>query len=319
MSSSALAAVRFTPSTAPAGPACNELVNGSSMDYYGLASGYTNKAVDIKVPVGSGSLLQAIAAKDEANQRWVFEPVSPGSSRYYILNADKSLAIDVRDPAQPGAELLALDMKPGRVEQHQHWIMVPLADVGRGGTDDLPYSDGLFAIKNAHSGLYIQLNPDGGLTVDEPIPFGPEEDALEGASPAPASEGGRQLWTAFCPGTGQPELSPRVDIAGQPVLDPPDQASNGSITVTVRATGFFPGSGLTLLYSYDSKGNQASNFGDAPVYTADFGGNMEASFTEILGGPGRFEITVKSVSELYSASVRASLDAIGQFYNTTND
>ena len=288
------------------------------MYYYGLASAYSDKVMDIMVPVESGSLVQAIERKDEVSQHWAFQPISPGSTHYYILSADKSLAIDIKDPVKPGADLQVLDMKPGLAEHNQHWIMVPLTDIGQGCADALPYSDGMFAIKNARSGLYIQLNPGGSVTVEEPFASGPEEYAIEGAGLVAAGEGGRQVWAMFCGGAGQPELSPRIDIVGQPVVDPPYQVNNGSITVTVRATGFFPGSGVALLYSYASSGNQTNNFGDPPVYTADFGGNMEVSLTELLGGPGGFDITAKAVSGLYSASVSTTLDAIGQFYDTTN-
>ena len=286
---------------------------------YVLANAVAWNVIDIKKPVASGSLLQALTDKSEANEQWSFQPISPDSPHFYIISADKGLAIDIKNPVQAGAALQALVMKPEPAEHNQHWFMVPVTDVGQGDVDSQAYADGWFAIQNAHSGLNIQANSDGSLSVEEPFSFGNPDYSLEGdPGPIPANQGGKQLW-AILPGPSAPVLSPKVEIVGQPVINPPGQADTGIITVTIRATGFLPGQGLAIRYSYYTfgEGNMTNDFGFPPVFTADFGGNVTARFQQNLGGAGSWTITVVGVSEPYSASLTTNLDAAGQFYDTT--
>src|SRR3984957_6161631 len=285
---------------------------------YILVSAVAWNVMDIKTPVSPGSLLQAIRNKYEVNEYWSFRPISPDSAHFYITSAYHGLAVDIQDPAQPGAALQALAMKPALSEHNQHWFMVPVTGAGRGDVDSLSYADGWFAIQNAHSGLNVQVNPDGSLSVAEPFPFGSPGHALEGDPGAiPASQGGHQLW-AIGPGPSAPVLFPKVTIAVQPVIDPPGQADCGIITITIRATDFLPGQGLAIKYSYRifGEGSVINNLGYPPVFTADFGGNLTASFQQNLGGAGSWRITVAGVSEPYSASLTTNLDAAGFFYDT---
>jgi len=286
---------------------------------YVLVNAVAWNVMDIKTPVASGSLLQAIRNKYEVNEYWSFRPISPDSAHFYITSAYHGLAVDIKDPAQPGAALQALVMKPELSEHNQHWFMVPVTGAGQGDADSLSFADGWFAIQNAHSGLNIQVNPDGCLSVAEPFPFGHPDYALEGdPGPIPASQGGHQLW-AIGPGPSAPVLFPKVKIVGQPVIEPPGQAGRGMITITIRATGFLPGQGLAIKYGYCTSGEEkmTNNFGYPPVFTADFGGNLTASFQQHLDGAGSWRITVVGVSEPYSASLATNLDAAGFFYDTT--
>lgn len=285
---------------------------------YILVNAVAWNVMDIKTPVSPGSLLQAIRNKYEVNEYWSFRPISPDSAHFYITSAYHGLAVDIKDPAQPGAALQALVMKPALSEHSQHWFMVPVTDAGQGDVGSLSYAAGWFAIQNAHSGLNIQVSPDGSLSVAEPIPFGHPGDALAGdPGPIPASQGGHQLW-AIGPGPSAPVLFPKVKIAGQPAIEPPGHADCGIITITIRATGFLPGQSLAVKYSYCpfGEGKMTNNFGCPPVFTADFGGNLTASFQRNLGGAGSWRITVVGVSEPYSASLTTNLDAAGFFYDT---
>lgn len=287
---------------------------------YVLVNAVAWNVMDIKTPVAPGSLLQAIRNKYEVNEYWSFRPISPDSAQFYITSAYHGLAVDIKNPPQPGAALQALVMKPALSEHNQHWLMLPVTDAGQGDVDSLSFADGWFAIQNAHSGLNIQVNPNGCLSVAEPFKFGHPDDALEGnPGPIPASQGGHQLW-AIGPGPSAPVLFPKVKIVGQPVIEPPGQAGRGMITITIRATGFRPGQCLAVKYSYYTFGEEkmTDNFGYPPVFTADFGGNLTASFQQHLGGAGSWRITVAGVSEPYSASLATNLDAAGFFYDTTH-
>jgi hypothetical protein len=269
--------------------------------------------LDIKVPVESGSLLQAIQSKSEANEYWTFQPMESGSSHYYILSADQGLAVDIRDPVQPGALVQALVMKPSPNEHNQHWQMVPVSDTGEGDVDDLPWPDGMFAIMNPWSGLCIQLSSNGQLSVEKPFPFDPA--ALAGSdNNVPADQGGNQLWQ-ISP-VGQPTVSPSVEIVPPPGLSTPYDPNDGTLTVHVKAAGFLPGQGLAVTYSFDSfnSGSMTNNLGYPPIYTADFGGNIDVFISMVAPGAGAFEFTVTGTQEPYSASATINLADNGEFY-----
>jgi hypothetical protein len=71
--------------------------------------------------------------------------------------------------------------------------------------------------------------------------------------------------------------------------------------------------GRQLLSSFDT-GSMTNNFGYPPVYTADFGGNIDVFISMEAPGAGGFDFTVTGTQEPYSASASTNLDEAGQFY-----
>jgi hypothetical protein len=88
---------------------------------YYLQSGDEKLVFDIKVPVASGSALQALDKKTEANQWWSFEGVSGHPGLFYIVSADNGLVVDIKVPVASGSALQALDKK---TEANQWWSVV---------------------------------------------------------------------------------------------------------------------------------------------------------------------------------------------------
>ena len=85
---------------------------------YYLKSAKDRLVFDIKTPVSSGSPLQALDEKTEANQWWTFESVSDQAGYFYIVSADKGLVVDIKTPVGSGSLLQALDKK---TEANQWW------------------------------------------------------------------------------------------------------------------------------------------------------------------------------------------------------
>jgi hypothetical protein len=88
---------------------------------YYLQSADDSLVFDIKVPVGSGSALQALVKKTETNQWWSFEGVSGHPGLFYIVSADKGLVVDIKVPVGSGSALQALVKK---TEANQWWSVV---------------------------------------------------------------------------------------------------------------------------------------------------------------------------------------------------
>jgi hypothetical protein len=89
-------------------------------------SGGDELVVDISTPVQSGSLLQALVQKSEANQWWTFKDV-PGQPGYsWIVSAAKDsntgdeLVVDMKTPLGSGSPLQALAQKN---ESNQWWTL----------------------------------------------------------------------------------------------------------------------------------------------------------------------------------------------------
>jgi len=81
--------------------------------------------IDIKVPVASGSPLQALVKKSEKNQWWRFEDV-PGQAGYFWIvsaakdSAGQELVVDTKAPVASGSPLQALVKKS---EKNQWWTL----------------------------------------------------------------------------------------------------------------------------------------------------------------------------------------------------
>jgi|GEM_PF-6872508 hypothetical protein len=87
---------------------------------YYIKSADNNLVFDIKVPVASGSPLQALVQKNEANQHWTIKnaPWDPHMQYFYIMSGDNSLVIDIKMPVASGSPLQALVEKK---EANQLW------------------------------------------------------------------------------------------------------------------------------------------------------------------------------------------------------
>jgi hypothetical protein len=84
--------------------------------------------VDIKVPVNTGSPLQALVPKSEANQIWSTEPVPAKPGYFWIVSAAKGstgekLVVDIKMPVNAGSPLQALIQKN---EGNQYWTTEPV-------------------------------------------------------------------------------------------------------------------------------------------------------------------------------------------------
>jgi hypothetical protein len=96
--------------------------------------------VHIKVPVTSGSPLQALVAKSEANQVWTTEDVPGKPGYFWIVSAAKDstgdkLVVDIKVPVNSGSPLQALIQKN---EDNQYWT-----------TESVPGKPGYFWIVSA--------------------------------------------------------------------------------------------------------------------------------------------------------------------------
>ncbi len=88
-----------------------------------LQSAQDGLVFDIKDPVKSGSILQAIGPKLENNQYWSTQDVPGQPGYFWIVSADSGLVVDIQTPVASGSPLQALVQKN---ENNQWWTLVPV-------------------------------------------------------------------------------------------------------------------------------------------------------------------------------------------------
>jgi hypothetical protein len=276
---------------------------------YYLVSGESYLVLDIKVPVESGSPLQALVRKTENNQLWTFERVSPTSEYFYIVSADQGLSVDIKVPVESGAPLQALIRK---TETNQQWRIVPYTNVGQGTVDDLPQPlASYFFIRSAAADLVVSVEEENGKAPESGarINIAPEKSGDPATSfPLPNSVNGNQLWSVNAPATYT--YDPKVELTTPRVV-------GSGLSFGFNATGFFPGGGLTCVYSLvNGNGDFDTNDQFPPVFTADFGGSLSQSLSTTLpaGTTGPLTVTLTDTFNALSATVTKTLDAAGQLY-----
>ncbi len=234
-----------------------------SNTYY-LESADQSLVIDIKVPVASGSGLQALVKKTESNQRWQFVPVSDGSPYFYLVSADQGLAVDIKTPVASGSGLQALVKK---TESNQQWMSVPVAD---------------------NSQYFYLVSADQSLVIDikTPVTSGSALQAL-----VKKTEGNEQWTVGNVAGNSfQPKIAPfQTDI----------DLSNGTETVTVSGSGYFPGAGLQIQPTFilNLSGSPTTTTQPEPLYVqADLAGNFSKSAPltswALSGQAGQFVVNV---------------------------
>jgi len=118
-------------------------------------------AVDIEVPVASGSRLQGLAVKDEANQWWATELVPDQPNYFWLVSVAQSLVIDIATPVGPGSTVRVLEQKD---EPNQYWTWAAVipgsAFTGAANASGLNDGSGL----PAHNPPSTSGTPDGGIT-----------------------------------------------------------------------------------------------------------------------------------------------------------
>jgi len=278
-------------------------------DAYYLVSGESYLVLDIKVPVESGSPLQALERKNENNELWVFERVSPTSQYFYIISADQGLAVDIKVPVKSGASLQALVRK---TENNQQWRLVPCTNVGQGTVDDLPQPlESYFFIESAADSLVMSVEEKDGKAPKSgaAINIAAQKSAGPDTSfPLPNSVNGNQLWTVNAPATYS--YDPKVELATPRIL-------GSGLAFGFDATGFFPGGGVTCVYSLvNGNGDFDTNDQYPPIFTADFGGSLSHNLTTTLpeGTTGELTVTLTDTFNTLGVSVTKTLDAAGGLY-----
>ena len=125
---------------------------------------------------------------------------------------------------------------------------------------------------------------------------------------------GNQLWTITAPTFYK--YNPTVTL-----LNPNDvHLSGNTLTVAFIANGFFPGGGVMCEYTITNE-NVDTNAQGPPVYTADFGGVVAASFAidASLGfGGASLSVTLTDTYNGLSASIANNwvIAANGSFYQS---
>jgi len=215
-----------------------------SNKYY-LQSADEGLVFDIKVPVASGSSLQALVKKTETNQQWTFESVPGQSGYYYIVSADMGLVVDIKTPVASGSGLQALEKK---TESNQWWM---------------------FESVSGHAGNFYIVSAEAGLVVDikTPVASGSGLQALEKKTES------NQWWSVVsAPGnTFDPKLAPPVTFIQ---IDPPVTPTSFSVT----GTGFPAGHELQLswLYVLDPEGDPEDSTSETVSIGADISGAFSA-------------------------------------------
>jgi hypothetical protein len=118
-----------------------------------LQSAQDDLVIDINNAGGvkSGSPLQALVKKTEANQWWSTEDVPGKSGYFWIVSADQNLVIDINNSGgiKSGSKLQALVQKN---EDNQYWTAV-----------DVPGMPGYFWLQSADQNLVIDIDNSGGV------------------------------------------------------------------------------------------------------------------------------------------------------------
>jgi len=118
-----------------------------------LQSAQDSLVIDINSTGGvkSGSPLQALVKKTEANQWWTTEDVPGKPGYFWIVSADQDLVIDINSSGgvKSGSKLQALVQKN---EDNQYWTTV-----------DVPGMPGYFWLQSASQSLVIDIDNSGGV------------------------------------------------------------------------------------------------------------------------------------------------------------
>ena len=240
---------------------------------YYLQSAQDNLVFDIKVPVKSGSALQALIQKNEPNQLWSFEGVPDHTGLFYITSNDQGLVVDIKTPVSSGSLLQALIRK---TESNQWWKFQPVAN-----------KPGYFHIVSADDALVVDIK--------DPVSSGSPLQALIQKSEL-------NQWWKFVSASGNqfnPQISPPSTFIQ---LDPPEPASS----FVVSGSGYFPGRPLTFSWIYTETGDSLST-SDSVTIDADAGGDFVtvaqlpqlASSTGTLGIELTDTVTGKQETEEY--------------------
>jgi len=125
----------------------------TSPSYYYLQSAQDDLVIDINNSGGvhSGSALQALVKKTEANQLWTTADVPGKQGYFWIISADPVGVIDINNAGgiKPGSKLQVLEQKS---EDNQYWTAV-----------DVPDMPGYFWLESGDQSLVIDIDNAGGI------------------------------------------------------------------------------------------------------------------------------------------------------------
>jgi hypothetical protein len=240
---------------------------------------------------------------NKPNQLWEFQPDPSGY--YVIVSALGNLVMDVQEKnGTPKPETL-LDVYPLQSGKHnQLWKIVPYTYNGQLQVDGLPTNQNSFNIQSALGDLVVDIQEKNGP---------PKAETLLDVFPLQPGKG-NQLWTITAPTFYK--YNPTVTL-----LNPNDvHLSGNTLTVAFIANGFFPGGGVMCEYTITNE-NVDTNAQGPPVYTADFGGVVAASFAidASLGfGGASLSVTLTDTYNGLSASIANNwvIAANGSFYQS---